>query len=121
MKTSALAGTVFSQCTITWVFVTKLRHKVFSDRHLTRMEQIMRDVRTDVGAELVEFNGENNHVHLLVNYPPKVAAARLVHRPLIAPLAAGVPRPRTPLLPDQQALVGLILRRLPRRGTAKAS
>ncbi|HEY2670583.1 MAG TPA: IS200/IS605 family transposase, partial [Rugosimonospora sp.] len=27
----------------------------------------------------VEFNGENNHVHPLVNFPPKVAVARLVN------------------------------------------
>lgn len=61
------------------VFVTKFRHKVFGDRHLSRMEAIMRDVCTDFEAELVEFNGENNHVHLLVNYPPKMAVARLVN------------------------------------------
>ncbi|MEU8302896.1 IS200/IS605 family transposase [Actinomadura sp. NPDC048955] len=61
------------------VFVTKVRHKVFADRHLSRMEAIMRDVCRDFEAELVEFNGENNHVHLLVNYPPKMAVARLVN------------------------------------------
>ncbi|MFC5943482.1 IS200/IS605 family transposase [Micromonospora harpali] len=61
------------------VFVTKFRHKVFGDRHLSRMEQIMRDVCADFEAELVEFNGEDNHVHLLVNYPPKIAVARLVN------------------------------------------
>lgn len=61
------------------VFVTKFRHKVFGDRHLSRMQQIMRDVCADFEAELVEFNGEDNHVHLLVNYPPKVAVARLVN------------------------------------------
>jgi putative transposase len=61
------------------VFGTKFRHKVFGDRHLSRMEQTMRDVCTHFEAELVEFNGENNHVHLLINYPPKVAVARLVN------------------------------------------
>jgi putative transposase len=61
------------------VFVTKLRHKVFADRHLARMEEIMRDVCADFEAEPVEFNGENNHVHLLVDFPPKVAVARLVN------------------------------------------
>ncbi|MFV2085353.1 IS200/IS605 family transposase [Micromonospora sp. LOL_021] len=61
------------------VFVTKFRHTVFTDRHLTRMEQIMRDVCTDFEAELVEFNGEDNHVHLLVDHPPKVAVSRLVN------------------------------------------
>jgi putative transposase len=61
------------------VFVTKLRHKVFSDRHLTRLEEIMRAVCADFECELVEFNGENNHIHLLVTFPPKVAIARLVN------------------------------------------
>ena len=62
------------------VFVTKFRHNVFTDRHLTRMEERScgRCARTS-RAELVEFNGENNHVHLLVNFPPKVAVAQLVN------------------------------------------
>jgi putative transposase len=61
------------------VFVTKLRHKVFTDGHLTRLEEITRAVCADVECELVEFNGENNHVHLLVNLPPKLAIAKLVN------------------------------------------
>ncbi|MFC9220316.1 IS200/IS605 family transposase [Streptomyces hygroscopicus] len=69
------------------VFVTKYRHSVFADRHLTRCEEIMRAVCEDFEAELVEFNGvaageghvEANHVHLLVNFPPKVAVSRLVN------------------------------------------
>ncbi|MFJ8826455.1 IS200/IS605 family transposase [Streptomyces sp. NPDC102467] len=61
------------------VFVTKFRHKVFTDDHLTRKEEIMQSVCTDLKCELVEFNGENNHVHLLVNLPPKVAVTKLVN------------------------------------------
>ncbi|MEV0723303.1 IS200/IS605 family transposase [Micromonospora purpureochromogenes] len=61
------------------VFVTKFRHKVFSDRHLTRMEEIMRAVCTDFDTDLIEFNGDDNHVHLLVNFPPKVAPSKLVN------------------------------------------
>jgi len=61
------------------VFVTKYRHRVFADSHLQRMEQIMRDVCADFEVELVEFNGEANHVHLLVNFPPKVALSKLVN------------------------------------------
>ncbi|MCW2940777.1 MAG: tnpA [Actinomycetia bacterium] len=61
------------------VFVTKYRHKVFTGDHLTRMEQIMRDVCADFETELAEFNGDNNHVHLLVNFPPKVALSKLVN------------------------------------------
>lgn len=34
---------------------------------------------TDFEAELVEFHGESDHVHLLVNYLPEVAVFRLVN------------------------------------------
>lgn len=61
------------------VFVTKFRHPVFTDAHLTRMEEIMRAVCADFETELVEFNGEANHVHLLVNFPPKTALSKLVN------------------------------------------
>ena len=61
------------------VFVTKYRHKVFTDRHLTRLEEIMRAIATDFECEIVEFNGETEHVHLLVNFPPKVTLSRLVN------------------------------------------
>lgn len=46
---------------------------------MTRMEQVMRDVCEDFDCELIEFNGEANHVHLLVNFPPKVAVSKLVN------------------------------------------
>jgi putative transposase len=39
----------------------------------------MRDVCTGFGAELRVFNGETDHVHLLVHYPPGVALSRLVN------------------------------------------
>jgi putative transposase len=52
---------------------------VFADRHLTGLEAIMRDVCADFETELVEFNGEHSHVHLLVNFPPKVALSKLVN------------------------------------------
>ncbi|MFF4732106.1 IS200/IS605 family transposase [Streptomyces mirabilis] len=55
------------------------RHRVPTDVHPTRMEEIMRSVCVDFECELVEFNGEGNHVHLLVHFPPKVAVAKLVN------------------------------------------
>ncbi|GIL28095.1 hypothetical protein NUM_33490 [Actinocatenispora comari] len=61
------------------VFVSKFRHKVFTVWHLTRMEAIMRHVCAGFQAELVEFNGENEHVPLLGTFPPKMAVARLVN------------------------------------------
>jgi REP element-mobilizing transposase RayT len=47
---------------------------------LTRCGQIMRDVCAGPGAELREFNGEHDHVHLLARYPPKLPVSTLVNR-----------------------------------------
>jgi putative transposase len=61
------------------VFVTKYRRDVLNDAMLTRCEQIMREVCAGMGGELREFNGEDDHVHLLVHYPPKLAVSTLVN------------------------------------------
>ncbi|RPF38982.1 REP element-mobilizing transposase RayT [Streptomyces sp. TLI_185] len=60
------------------VSTPKYRRGPFTDEILTRCEEIMRAVCADFETELVEFNGERDHVHLLVHYPPKVAISRLV-------------------------------------------
>lgn len=61
------------------VFVTKYRRAVFSSEHLDFLEGVFRSVCADFEAELVEFNGKEDHVHLLVHYPPKVAISKLVN------------------------------------------
>lgn len=61
------------------VFLTKYRHPVFTSTHLDRLAEIFRDVCSDFEAELAEFNGEANHVHLLVHFPPKVTLSKLVN------------------------------------------
>lgn len=45
---------------------------------LDRMQEVMGEVCEDFGATLEEFNGEADHVHLLVTYPPQVQLSRLV-------------------------------------------
>jgi putative transposase len=61
------------------VFVTKYRRGVFDDDMLRCCEQAMRKVCADFGADLREFNGETDHVHLLVSYPPKIPVSALVN------------------------------------------
>ena len=61
------------------VFVTKYRRGVFTKDILDDMRVVFASVCTDFEAELVEFDGEHDHVHLLVNYPPKVAVSALVN------------------------------------------
>lgn len=43
------------------------------------LKEIFASVCQDFEAELVEFDGEKDYVHLLINYPPKVSVSRLVN------------------------------------------
>lgn len=60
------------------VFVTKYRRAVFTRELLDACEEVMGKVCEDFAVDLVEFNGEGDHVHLLIQYPPTVQLSRLV-------------------------------------------
>jgi len=62
------------------VFVTKYRRRILDSAMLDFCQHTMAGVCPDLGAELVEFNGEPEHVHLLVAYPPTLAISTLVRR-----------------------------------------
>lgn len=47
------------------VFVPKYRREVFTDAMLTRLESVYRETCEQMDGELLEFNGEADHVHLL--------------------------------------------------------
>jgi REP-associated tyrosine transposase len=61
------------------VFVTRYRRSVFTKSILEHLNRIFKDVCADFEAELMEFDGESDHVHLLVEYPPKVSISKLVN------------------------------------------
>lgn len=54
------------------VFVTKYRRKAISNQMLERLKEIFTDLVKKYDGELVEFNGEADHVHLLLSLNPKV-------------------------------------------------
>lgn len=61
------------------VFVTKYRFDVLQGYMLPTLRSLFENVCNEFEVELVEFNGEADHVHLLVNFPPKVSIAKLVN------------------------------------------
>ena len=61
------------------VFVTKYRKPVFLEKHLQYLEENFKYICSCFECELVEFNGESDHIHLLLNFPPKVAVSKLVN------------------------------------------
>ncbi len=61
------------------VFVTKYRKKIFTKEILEDMKICLEKVCEDFETTLEEFDGEHDHVHLLVHYPPKVSISKLVN------------------------------------------
>ena len=61
------------------VFVTKYRRRVFEARHIEYMRGLFARLCSELNADMVEMDGEEDHVHILVNYPPKLAVSTLVN------------------------------------------
>jgi putative transposase len=70
MKTLA-GGTVY-RLSIHLVLVTKYRYKVISTPVLNRLKEIFAATCQKWECELTEFNGESDHVHMLIDINPKV-------------------------------------------------
>lgn len=60
------------------VFVTKYRRGVLSALAITDLRTIFASVCQRNECELLECDGEDDHVHLLVFYPPKLALSKLI-------------------------------------------
>jgi len=60
------------------VFVTKYRRQVFTHTMLTRIQILFQETCKQMDCELLEFNGEDDHVHILISVPPKLSIAVLV-------------------------------------------
>jgi putative transposase len=61
------------------VFVTKYRRKVFTASHIEAMKEVCEGVARQMNFKLIEFNGEQNHVHLLIESPPKLSVSQVVN------------------------------------------
>jgi len=70
---------VLSALHVHLVFVTKYRRDVLNGDHIGYLRGVFASVCEDFGAHLVECDGEDDHVHLLVEYPTTVAVSALVN------------------------------------------
>ena len=61
------------------MFAAKYRRGVSNTQMPNPCEHVMAQVCTDFGTTLAEFNGAEDHVHLLTAYPPKVALSHLAN------------------------------------------
>jgi len=61
------------------VCVTKYRDPVFNDASLKLIEESFRTVAEKMNFQILEFNGEANHVHALIEYPPKLSISQIAN------------------------------------------
>ena len=61
------------------VFITKYRKKILADNHRQYFKEVVAEICKDFGAELKECNGEGDHVHMLIQYPPTVQLSKMVN------------------------------------------
>jgi len=61
------------------VFVTKYRKNVITESILARLKEIFAKLCETQKCGLVEFNGEADYVHLLVDLAPDIAISKLVN------------------------------------------
>jgi putative transposase len=61
------------------VLTTKYRRKLFTKEMLERMHEILEDLLTKWECKIVEFNGEENHIHLLFQYHPGIELSKFVN------------------------------------------
>jgi putative transposase len=62
-----------------FVFTTRYRRKLLSEKVRGDLAVIFSDICDYRDCELIEFNGEEDHVHLLVQYPPQLSISDLVN------------------------------------------
>jgi putative transposase len=61
------------------VLVTKYRRKCITAPMLARLKTITQNISEKWQCELLEFNGEADHLHLLLSLDPKVTPSRFVN------------------------------------------
>lgn len=60
------------------IFTTKYRRNVITKEMLDRMRDVFEETLLQMKGELIEFNGEDDHVHLMIALPPQTAISHLV-------------------------------------------
>ena len=61
------------------VLVTRYRKRCINQAILTRLEEIIRELCEKWDSKLIEFNGEPDHIHLLIELNPKIAPSIFVN------------------------------------------
>ena len=61
------------------VLVTKYRRKCINADLMRRLKEILNELCKKWDSKLIEFNGESDHIHLLIELNPKIAPSVFVN------------------------------------------
>jgi putative transposase len=61
------------------VCVAKYRGEVFSEEELILIEEVFRRVAKQMDFQILEVNGEDEHVHVVIEYPPKLSISKIMN------------------------------------------
>jgi putative transposase len=61
------------------VCVTKYRKKVLTSDSLELIEICFKEVARKMDFQILEFNGESDHIYCLLEYPPKLSISTIVN------------------------------------------
>ena len=61
------------------VCVTKYRRPVFTAKSLALIEKSFKEVAEKMDFRIQEFNGESDHIHSIIEFPPKLSISQIVN------------------------------------------
>jgi putative transposase len=61
------------------VCVTKYRRSVLTAEGLGVIEKSFNEVAEKMNFKILEFNGESQHIHALIEFPPKLSISQMVN------------------------------------------
>ncbi len=61
------------------VCVAKYREEVFSEEELKIITEVFHHVAKQMDFQILEINGEDEHIHALIEYPPKLSVSKIVN------------------------------------------
>ena len=73
------AGIAFSHCMSTWYSSPNIEERYLTEALSSGSKSCSRKFALTSRAQLVEMNGEAEHVHLLIHYPPKHSMSSMVN------------------------------------------
>nr|WP_272902948.1 IS200/IS605 family transposase [Xenorhabdus sp. Sc-CR9] len=68
-----------SKLVVHLVFTTKYRRKIFTGVMIEQLKEAFESACVKLECQLIEMDGEQDHVHLLISYPPKLSISVIVN------------------------------------------